>query len=308
MQEPFRPAYRIAAPLRNLAQRFAYMGLVLAAFGLMLLGRADTVMMERLQTHVTDALAPIMDVLSRPVATIANVVDYGRNLTNLHEENAELRETNDRLLQWQAAARRLELENAHLRSLLNFKPDPNAHYVSARVIADTGGAFAHSLVLNAGTRDGIRKGQAAVTGTGLIGRVASAGNISARVLLITDLNSRIPVLVESTGTRAIMAGDNSDQPRLIHLPPGSTVNPGDRVVTSGHGGAFPPGLPIGVVAMVGDDRIAVQPFVGRDQLDYVRVMDFGLDGILQPPRETPPMPVSRGAGTNAGGEVASSRP
>ena len=304
MQEPFRPANRIAAPLRNVAQRFAYMGLVLAAFGMMMLGKADSVLMERLQAHATDALAPIMDVLSRPVATMANAVDYGRKMINLHDENAELREVNARLLQWQVVARRLELENAHLRGLLNFKPDPGASFVSARVIADTGGAFAHSLVLNAGARDGIRKGQAVVTGAGLTGRIAGTGNISARVLLITDLNSRIPVLVESTGTRAIMAGDNTDQPHLIHLPPGSVVNVGDRVVTSGHGGAFPPGLPIGVVAAVSDEGIAVQPFVGREQLEYVRVMDFGLEGILQPPREVPPYATSR----DSAGEVASGRP
>ena len=291
-----------------MVQRFAYMGLVLAALGLLMLGKADTVLMERLQTHATDALAPIMDVLSRPAASLADAIDYGRSLANLHGENASLRETNERLLQWQTAARRLELENAHLRTLLNFKPDPNALFVSARVIADTGGAFAHSLVLNAGSRDGIRKSQAVVTGGGLIGRIASTGNISARVLLITDINSRIPVLIGSTGTRAILAGNNADQPRLIHMPPGSIVTPGDRVVTSGHGGTFPPGLPIGAVVSAGDDRIAVQPFVERDQLQYVRVMDFGLDGILQPPREQSPFPRPRESAATNGGEVTGPRP
>lgn len=274
--------HRIAVPIKGLIQRFAYVGLVAAAFGLMLLGKADVLLVERIRTQVTDALAPILDVLSRPVATVSAVVDQVRELASLREENAGLREDKVRLLQWQTAARRLETENKALRALLSFVPGPEASYVTARVIGDTGGAFAHALVLNAGFRAGVRKGQAVVTGDGLVGRVAGVGTRSTRVILITDLNSHIPVLVERTRTRAILAGDNSEVLRLIRLPPGAEVSPGDRVVTSGHGGAFPPGLPVGVVATVSDAGIGVQPFVERSRLEYVRVVDFGLRGILQP--------------------------
>ncbi len=286
MQERSRPDYRFAAPIRNLVHRFAYVGLLIVAFGLMMLGKADTVLMERMRAHVTDALAPIMNVISRPVTTMSNIIDHGRELIEIHAQNAELRETNRRLLQWQTAARRLEIENSLLQSLLNFKPEPNAAFLSARVIADTGGAFAHSLVLNAGWRDGVRKGQAVVTGEGLTGRIDGVGSISSRVILITDLNSRIPILVETSNTRAILAGDNAEQPKLIHLAPSSTVKVGNRVVTSGHGGAFPPGLPVGVVSAVSDEATTVQLFIKRERLEFVRVVDFGLEGILRPDTST----------------------
>ncbi len=282
MKEPLRPVHRIAVPIKSLIQRFAYVGLVLAAFGLMLLGKADAVLVERFRIHVTDALAPVLDVLSRPAATVSDVVAQVRELASLREQNAGLREDKARLVQWQTVARRLEAENRALRALLAFVPGPEASYVTARVIGDTGGAFAHTLVLNAGFRAGVRKGQAVITGDGLVGRVAGVGTRSTRVILITDLNSHIPVLVERTRMRAIVAGDNSDRLRLIRLPPGAEVSAGDRIVTSGHGGAFPPGLPVGVVASVGDAGIGVQPFVARNRLEYVRVVDFGLRGILQP--------------------------
>ena len=119
-----------------------------------------------------------------------------------------------------------------------------------------------------------------ITGDGLVGRVAGVGNRATRVLLITDLNSRIPVLVEATRTRGILIGNNSNRPRLIHLPPGATVSPGDRIVTSGHGGAFPVGLPIGLIDAVNESGISVQPFVPRDRLEYVRILDYGLKGIV----------------------------
>jgi rod shape-determining protein MreC len=191
-----------------------------------------------------------------------------------------LRQDKERLLHWQSVARKLEAENKALRAQLNYLPGPQASYVSARVIADTGGAFAHSLLLNIGHQVGVGKGHAVVTGDGLVGRVAGVGGRATRVLLISDFNSRIPVLIEATRTRAILAGNNSNRPRLIYLPPGATVSPGDRIVTSGHGGAFPVGLPVGLVDAVNEGGISVLPFVPRDRLEYVRVLDYGLKGIV----------------------------
>lgn len=283
MKEHTRSSSRLVSPVRSLAHRFAYLGLVLAAFALMLLGKADAVLMERFRTQVIDAVAPILDILERPVATVTQLLDEARGLATIRDDNKQLREEKARLLQWQAAARRLETENKALRNLLGFVADGQVTFIGGRVIADTGGAFAHSLILNAGTRAGVAKGQAVVTGAGLVGRIAGVGRRSSRVLLITDINSRIPVVVEPTRVRAVMAGDNSDRPGLIHLPPGATVSPGDRVVTSGHGGAFPPGLPVGVVASVTDAGIDVRPFVRRSRVEYVRVVDFGLAGILRDP-------------------------
>ncbi len=274
---------RMAQPIRGLAQRFAYISMVAAAVGLMIVGKVDVLLMDSFRARVTDAVAPILDALSRPADAVAQVLDHVRQLSSLRLENTRLREGQARLFQWQAAALKLEAENKNLRGLLNYVPGPDPSFITARVIADTGGAFAHSLILNAGTRDGVAKGQAAMTGDGLVGRIAGAGSRSARILLITDLNSRIPVLVGDKRTRAILAGNNSDRPRLIHLPSGETVSAGERIVTSGHGGAFPFGLPIGIVSSVNDGGIGVEPFVERNRLEYVRLLDFGLGGIVAVP-------------------------
>jgi len=279
---------RLGLPSRALVQRASLALLIALAFGLVVLGKADTVVMERLRTRVTDAVAPILDALARPAATVGRMGDELREITALRAENERLREANARLLQWQEVARRLEAENGQIRDLMNVTPEPQVSFVSARVIADVGGAFVRSVIVNAGARHGVRKGQAAIADNGLAGRVIEVGDRSTRVLLLADLNSRIPVIVEGSRERAILAGDNSPYPRLLYLPPKTAVKVGDRVVTSGHGGVFPAGLPIGEVIADAGGQPRLAPFVDLERLEFLRLVDSGLDGTLAEQIPGPP--------------------
>lgn len=254
----------------------------------MMLGKADAVLMEKLRLRIIDTTAPILDVLSRPIDMVTHTVAQVHDWLAIHDENARLREDRARLMRWQTVARRLEAENAALKQLLHFVPEPEVRFVTARVVADSGGAFAHSVLLSAGLRDGVGKGQPVVSDQALVGRIAGVAGRSARVLLITDLNSRIPVLVGPTRTRAILAGDNSPRPKLVYLAPEAVVSPGDLIATSGHAGVFPSGIPVGIVKSVGDGEIRAEPYVNREKLEYLRVIDYGLTGILGEPMETTP--------------------
>ncbi len=281
MNDRERSISRIAAPVRTFAQRFAYIGLIVTAAALMLVGKMEPAAFERARAHVTDAVAPILDAVSRPLDVAHDMIGEGKTLLALREENARLRAGQDRLLQWQAIARKLETENKALRELLNFVPAPDTKHISARVIGDSGGAFARTMILNAGSRDGVRKGQAVITGAGLVGRVQEVGLRSSRLLLLSDLNSRVPVVIESSRVRGVVAGTNGETLRLVHLPPDVVAAPGDRIVTSGHGGALPAGLPVGVVSVVGESGIEVEPFVDPARLEVVQALDYGLDGIIE---------------------------
>ncbi len=279
MKQPTGQISRLGT-FKYLAQRFAFLSLIGMTFALMLIGKADTVIVERARMAVSDAVTPILRVMAEPAASISQFVTNVQELGAIREQNTDLRETNARLLEWQAVAQKLENENRQLRALLGTVNEPGAHAISARVVADSGGAFAQSVLITAGGRDGVAKGQAVVTGEGLAGRVTQAGYRSARVLLVTDINSRIPVRVGEAGDRAILAGNNSPRPRLIFLGVKSAIAPGDRVVTSGDAGAFPPGLPVGRVVVSDESSALIEPFVSRDRLQYVEVLDFGLTGIL----------------------------
>jgi rod shape-determining protein MreC len=272
---------RVAQPLKSLVQRFAYLGLIAAAFGLMLVGKIDAVIVDQVRAEVINGAAPILGAISRPVQTISDLIDNAGAVLDMRAENERLREENARLLQWQMAARKLQADNAALSKLLQVVPEAPASYISARVIASARGTYGNSIVLNAGSIHGVRKGQAVLGEAGFVGRIADVSSHASRVLLLTDVSSRIPVMLETARARALLVGGNVNRPRLVFLTPGTRVTPSERIVTSGDGGAFPPGLPVGVVASVTDSTVEVQLFTDYDRLEYVRIGDFGLDGLVE---------------------------
>jgi rod shape-determining protein MreC len=108
--------------------------------------------------------------------------------------------------------------------------------------------------------------------------VIEVGEWSSRVLLLTDINARVPVLLEGSRHRAVLAGDNSDQAKLLYLPPELAVQVGERVVTSGHGGLFPPGLPVGIVTSATERGIRVLPNAEMSRVEHLQLVDFGQPG------------------------------
>jgi rod shape-determining protein MreC len=278
---------RLSPPVKAAAQRLTLPMLVLAAGLMTVLGRSDIVMVDRLRMTVADTLSPVLQMVARPLAAASAAVGAVEDVVTVYRQNETLRQDNDRLQKWQDVARRLAAENADLRSLVKLVPDQPSTAISARVIADSGGAFMRNVLVDAGTRDGVGRGQAATTGGGLVGRVSEVGDRTARVLLLTDLNSHIPVTVERTDEHALLDGDNSDRPRLMFLDPSAPVQVGDRILTSGSGGVFPPGLPVGDVSAIEGGIVRVAPAAELSRLDIVRLVDYGLGGVL-PESAVPP--------------------
>ncbi len=267
---------------RSTAQRIVAPALIVLSVILIILGKVDQVMFQSVRISVTDYAAPFLDAFSRPMTAVAALSERIQSVVGLYQDNARLTDENKRLLRWQQAAIALADENAQLRELLKLVPQSAVSFVSARVIASSGGAYLRNLMIDAGTENGVARGQAAVVGEGLVGRVYEVGARAARILLITDLNSRVPVIIERSRQRAILAGDNSQLPSLWYLDPAAPLKVGDRIVTSGEGGIFPSGLPVGVVEAVGSGSPRVQPYVHLGQIEYVRIVNYGLAQELPP--------------------------
>ena len=270
----------VAGQVRLAVQRFALAILVLLAFAAMLIGKADTVLVENARVLALDLVSPALEAIARPVAVANRTIADLKEFATLREENARLREENARLLAWQTAARRLENENTRLRELAQFREGPEASFITARIVGDSVSAYVRGALINVGRQGGVTPGQAVVTGEGLAGRIAEVGDHSARVLFVTDVNSRLPVQVERTRERAILAGDNSPlmRPTLAQTLQG--VQRGDRIVTSGHGGSFPVGIPVGEIVQTESGSVKVRPFADFSRLEFVRVVDYGVTGLV----------------------------
>jgi len=147
------------------------------------------------------------------------------------------------------------------------------------VLADSGSPFRQTVLLNVGRRDGIMDGWATIDGIGLVGRIAGVGERTSRVILLTDTSSRIAVSIETNGQRAMIVGDNTSRPPLEFLEAPETVQPGDRVVTSGDGGVFPSGLLVGQVTQTQSGRLRVRLAADIQRLEFLRV-------LRHQPRET----------------------
>jgi len=273
---------RLSIPVRQALAKLTLPVLIAAAFGLMLLGKVDTMLAERARMALADALAPVYGVLAEPLANTRTAIDNAKQMFTIYEDNSRLRAENERLRRWQSVALALDAENATLKANLRWVPDPTPNYVTARVVADAGGMYARAVLLSVGPNHSVVKGQIALDDRGLVGRVTELGERSARVLLITDMNSRIPVILESSRARALLTGTNGPKPRLMFWPEGVVPVEGERVVTSAEANAFPAGLPVGVVHYNQSGVAEVEPLARLDRLEVVRLFDYGLRGVLPP--------------------------
>ena len=285
---------RLSIPFRQALAKLTLPVLIAMAFGVMLLGKADALLAERARMAVADALAPLFGMVAEPLATVHVVAEEAQALLTLREDNVRLRQENENLRRWQAVALALDAENATLKANLRWVPDPAPSYITARVVADAGGVYARAVLLSVGPNHGITKGQIALDARGLVGRVTEIGGRSARVLLVTDINSRIPVVLENSRARAILTGTNGARPRLMYWPEGVVPAEGERVLTSAEANAFPAGLPVGTVHYSSSNVPEVEPAARLDRLEVVRIFNYGLRGLVAP--EVPARPVERASG------------
>lgn len=273
---------RLSIPARQALAKLTLPVLIVAAFGLLLLGKADALLAERARMALADALAPIYVALAEPLGSVRTAIAEVGDLWSLRADNERLREENERLRRWQGVALALDAENQRLKASLRWIPDPTASFTTARVVADAGGVYARAVLLSVGPNHGIRKGEIALDERGLVGRVTEVGARTARVLLITDLNSRIPVILESSRAHAILVGTNGPRPRLLYWPEGSPPQEGERVVTSAEANAFPANLPVGVVHHSAGGAPEVETAAMLTKLEVVRIFDYGLGGVVAP--------------------------
>ena len=266
-------------------RRIGYGLLTLAGLALFLLWRIDNPRVERARMAVADALAPPVAWIAEPVAGAAAIAEDWEAFADVWRRNRDLRREIERLRAWRDVAQELERENARLRALNNVRLAPRMGFATGEVIADAGGPFGRSVLVNVGSADGVEDGAAAVDGAGLVGRVVAVGERVSRILLLTDFDSRVPVKVLPSGRRAVLTGDATPAPRLAFLAEAAEVPVGATVVTSGDGGVYPPDIDVGVIAALGERSARVSLAADYQRLEFVRVLRWRRERPLDAPGE-----------------------
>ena len=246
--------------------------LVFVLILLTIIWRIDSPRVERFRMAVIDRVVPNFEWAMAPVTATMKIVRDFQSYQRIYEQNQELRRELQQRKAWKEAALQLELKNARLLDLNNVRLDPELTYVTGVVLADSGSPFRKSVLLNVGQRDGLVEGWAAMDGIGLVGRISGLGQETARVLLLTDNTSRVPVTIQPSGQTAILTGDNSPTPVIEFIEKPELVRAGDRVVTSGDGGVFPPDLLVGQLAEDRQGQIVVRLSADFERLAFLRIL------------------------------------
>src|SRR5436190_4279640 len=219
-------------------------------------------------------MAPVGDALSQPGRWTGAGVEGVRGYFFAVSENRRLRAELKRAQEWRDVALALKDTNERYQALLGLKTDPPILMASARIVSDSRGPFANARLANAGSEAGIKPGNPVMSENGLVGRVVGVTEGVSRVLLLTDVASRTPVMIDRTNARAILTGDGGPNPKLEYLRGLDPVKSGDRVLTSGDGGVFPRGLPVGVAVKGLDGKWRVVLASDRAPVDFVRILLF----------------------------------
>lgn len=305
---------------------------IIAAVALLMSDRRETFQEEAygVTRQVSDAVAaPVGGALATPLRWIRSGVDGVSGYFFAVSENRRLKAELKQAREWRNVAIALRDTNERYKTLLGLKTEPPIPMVAARTVIDSRGPFANTRLANAGREKGIKVGNPVMSENGLVGRVIGVTEGVSRILMLTDIASRTPVMIDRTNARAILTGDGGPNPTLEYLRGKDPVREGDRVLTSGDGGIMPRGLPVGVAVKGLDGRWRVVLVSDAAPIDFVRVLLFqdfsqlanraALDAPTAPPPPPPgiippapaiPTPTTPAAAAPAAGAatVATPRP
>ena len=263
-------AIRSAFLRRGTQQRFSLFVLVILSVVLIFAETIETRPLNKVRSFVKDVVYRSATIVSFPLKSVGNFAGFLENHLNLYSNYNELIKENNELKNNISKTDFLELENSQLRKLIDEQIESPSNLVSARVMIDKQSPYLNSFVINIGSNKGIKNGMAVLDGKNFIGRIVDVNFFSSRVLLVSDLNSKIPVLSEPSGSHAILSGHGTNEPTLEYLSKNHGIQDGDKIYTSGKEGIFTPGLVVGK-AKIEKNKIKVLLFADLDQITFVNI-------------------------------------
>ena len=240
-----------------------------------------------------DAAIPVLEVAAQPLRGLYNVGPWWRRQIELAAEVRALREEMSELRAWRDVALNYSEQIRRQQELLNLDPPLPRNRITAWAVTETGGPFVNTRLVGVGRSHGVEPGYPALNIYGVVGRTIDVGERSSRILLLTDLNSRVSVMADRSNARAMLIGDNTAFPRLEYLGRAPDIEEGDRIVTSGDDNVLPRGLPIGEAVRDRRGVWRVVLYSSAAPIDLVWIWPYEQ---VPPPTDTPGIILPPGAG------------
>ena len=269
-------AIRSAFLTKGSKQKFSLFALIVLSIIFLFVETIETKPLNYFRAFIKDVIYRGALVVSSPSKSINNFADFAKEHVNLYDDYSKLKKENDELKNKISNTDFLELENAQLRKLVEEQVSSTSDLMSARVMLDKQSLYLNSFIINIGSNKNIRNGMAALDGKNFIGRIVDVNFFSSRILLVSDLNSKIPVITEPSAHHAILNGHGKNEPTLEYLPENHNIQDGDKVYTSGKEGIFSPGIPIGKVK-IENNIVKVLLFSDLSQITFININLENLD-------------------------------
>ena len=263
-------AIRSAFLKKGTQQRFSLFLLILVSIFLLFVETIESKPLNFLRSAIKDTIYRGSVIVSSPAKGVGILFENTKEHITLYGNYEKLKKENVELKNQLADSEFLALENSQLKEIIGEQIDSDSNYVTSRVMLDKQSPYLNSFILNSGSNKEIKKGMAVLDGKNFIGRIVDVNYFSSRVLLISDLNSKIPVIVQPDGYQAILSGRGTKNPVLEYLPKNNSIENGNKVYTSGKDGIFSPGIPIGEIKFE-NEKINVNLFSNLTQITYVNI-------------------------------------
>ena len=251
-------------------QRFSLFALTIISILLIFLETIDAKPLNLIRSFVKDVIYRSAVVATYPTKIFSGSYSLIQDHFSLYRNYNDLKKENEELKNNRSESDFLEMENTQLRKLINEQVESESNLVSARVMLEEQSPYLNSFVINIGANKEIKNGMAVLDGKNFIGRIVDVNFFSSRILLVTDLNSKISVISEPSGNHAILSGHGDSQPTLEYLSESHQIQEGDKIYTSGKEGIFAPGIPVGK-AKIKQDKIKVQLYSELNEITFVNI-------------------------------------
>ena len=276
-RDDFVIAFRSAFLKKKDKQKFSLLTLLFLSIVVIIFSNLDFKIIKFIKIGINEVVYRSSFLISVPENRIKKFDTQIKNHLEIYDNYKIIQKELKNLKQKKLTNEYLKLENKKIRKLINESIESDK--ILAKVLIDKKSPFLRSIVLNKGSKDKVKIGMTVVDQAYLVGKVIEVNYTNSRVLLLSDLNSKIPVLLEPIGLQAVASGTGKDYGKIEYTKKEykNKVNTNDIIVyTSGLGGLFKPGLPIGKIAK--DKITKINFFSDFNQLEYVKIISYSIQG------------------------------